>query len=423
MARQAAHEDRPVLPLPRRADQLDGRRLIRLIDAQLRQLHAQRAHGNRSFFYDQLVTAHLLAFFNPVLHSLRRIEDAFDLPAVRRFFDVARAPKSTVADAQRLFDPQLLRPIFEDLKRRAKLQPHDRRLDALTRELTAVDGTFFAVAGRIAWAVYNRSRQAAPPAPSKRRGTGRRGLTTTGNVRAHVHFDILRGVPEHVTLTGGQASESGQLRAALQPDHCYVLDRGFQAYALLEEIIQMGSDFVVRLRKSARYEVHAVRPLSAADLAAGVVSDALVQVGWRAAQTPGLPPLRRIAVALRDSDEPLVLLTSDLELPAEVLALIYRHRWQIELFFRWLKCMAHLNHFYSESPQGMTLQLYVTLIATLLIAVETGAPPSVYDYSLMSLVMAGLAPLEQALAQAAKRRAERRRAAARRHARAAQKNA
>jgi hypothetical protein len=174
MARQAAHEDRPVLPLPRRADQLDGRRLIRLIDAQLRQLHAQRAHGNRSFFYDQLVTAHLLAFFNPVLHSLRRIEDAFDLPAVRRFFDVARAPKSTVADAQRLFDPQLLRPIFEDLKRRAKLQSHDRRLDALTRELTAVDGTFFAVAGRIAWAVYNRRR------PRRRDGGGPAGARPAG---------------------------------------------------------------------------------------------------------------------------------------------------------------------------------------------------------------------------------------------------
>ncbi len=417
MAHEEAKPERAVVPIPRRPDQLDGRRSIRLIEDHLCHLHAQPAHGNRTFFYDQLVIAHLLAFFNPALHSLRRIEDALDLPAVRRFFGVRRAAKSTVADAQRLFDPQLLQPIFEDLQRRAGLQPHDVRLDALTKQLTAVDGTFFAVAGRIAWAIYNRKSDGG----ARCQKTGRRGLTTKGNVRAHVHFDILRGVPEHFTLTGGQASEGGQLQTSLRPEHCYVLDRGFQSYDLLGEITAAGSDFVVRLRKSARSTVLESRPLTAADLVAGVQSDALVQVGWRADQTASLPPLRRVVLVLADKDEPLVLLTSCLDLSAELIALIYKHRWQIELFFRWLKCMAHLDHFYSESTQGMTFQLYVTLIATLLIALETGAQPSVYDFSLMSLVMSGMAPLEQALAQAAKRRAERRRAADRRREKAAQK--
>ena len=229
-------------------------------------------------------------------------------------------------------------------------------------------------------------------------------------------------MPEHFTLTGGQVSETSQLRAALRPEHCYVLDRGFQSYALLGEIIQTNSDFVVRLRKTAQSTVLEPRPLTAADLAAGVRSDALVQVGWRADQTPSLPPLRRVEVVVPDKDEPLVLLTSGLDLPAELIALIYKHRWQIELFFRWLRCMAHLEHFYSESPPGMTLQLYVTLIATLLLALETGARPSVYDFSLMSFAISGQAPLEEVLAVAAKRRAERERAARRRREKAVQKN-
>ena len=415
MARQAASSQRAVVPLPRQPDQLDGRHLIDRIEVHLRHLHRQPAHGNRTFFYDQLVIAHLLAFFNPALHSLRRIEDVFDLPAVRRRFGLGRTPKSTVADAQRLFDPQQLQPLFEDLKQRTHLQPHDARLDTLTRELTAVDGTFFAVAGRIAWAIYNRKSDGGLQPP-----TGRRGRTRKGNVRAHMHFDILRGVPEHFTLTGGQTSESGQLQIGLRPEHCYMLDRGFQSYALLGEIIQAHSDFVVRLRKSAQSTVLEPRPLTAADLAVGVQSDALVQVGWREDQTPDLPPLRRVALA--DQDEPLVLLTSCLDLPAELIALIYKHRWQIELFFRWLKCMAHLEHFYSESPQGMTLQLYVTLIATLLLALETGARPSVYDFALLGFALSGQAPLEEALAVAAKRRAERERAARRRREKAAQKN-
>jgi len=417
MARKHGSPQRKVTAIPRRPDQLDGRRSFRLIDEHLRHLHAQPAHGNRTFFYDQLVVAHLLAFFNPAMHSLRRIEDTFDLPSVRRLFGIRAAAKSTVADAQRLFDPQLLQPIFEDLKQRTNIQPHDARLDQLTRELIAVDGTFFNVASRIPWALYNR--KSAGNAPKK---TGRCGKTTRGNVRAHVHFDILRGVPEHFTLTGGTVSEGGQLQTSLRPEHCYVLDRGFQSYDLLGEIIQADSDFVVRLRKSARYEVLEPRGLTAADLAAGVQSDALVRVGWRADRTAELPPLRRVAVSVADKDEPLVLLTSCLDLPAELIALMYKHRWQVELFFRWLKCMAHLEHFYSESPQGMTLQLYVTLIATLLIALETGARPSVYDFSLMSMVMNGMAPLEEALAVAAKRRAERERAARRRREKAAQKS-
>lgn len=413
----ARNPERVAEPIPRRPDQLDGRRLILRIEEHLRHLHDQPAHGNRVFFYDQLVIAHLLAFFNPLLHSLRRIEDVFELPAVRRRFGIHAAPKSTVADCQRLFDPQLLQPILDDLKGRAQLQPHDVRLDQLTRQLTAVDGSFFAVAARIAWAIYNRKSDGGA-----RLKTGRRGQTTKGNVRAHVHFDILRGVPEHFTLTGGQASEGGQLQTSLRPEHCYVLDRGFQSYALLGEIIQANSDFVVRLRKSARCTTLQTQPLAAADLAAGVVSDTLVQVGWREDRTAPLPTLRRVAVQVAGAAEPLVLLTSCLDLPAELIALIYKHRWQIELFFRWLKCMAHLEHFFSESPQGMTLQLYVTLIATLLIALETGARPSVYDFSLLSFAFSGQAPLAEVLAVAARRRAERERAARRRRERAAKKN-
>lgn len=414
MVHTAATRDPVVTPIRRDRDVRVGRRLIERLDHHLHHLHDQPAHGNRTFFFDQLMVAHLLAFFNPNLHSLRRIEDVFDLPAVRKHFKFGRAPKSTVSDAQRLFDPQLLQAIFEDLRQRANIQPHDRRLDQLTRRLTAADGTFFAVAGRIGWALYNRKSE-----DGARPRTGRRGLSTKGNVRAHVHFDILRGVPADFTLTGGQAGEAAQLQANLKPEHCYVLDRGFHSYALLGEIIQANSDFVVRLRKSACCTALETRSLTAADLAAGVIRDTLVRVGWREDQTAALPPLRRIEVRVESKDDALLLLTSCLDLPAELLALIYRHRWQIELFFRWLKCMAHLEHFFSESPAGMTLQLYVTLIATLLIAIETGARPSVYDYSLMSLAISGQAPLEEVLAVAAKRRAERARAARRRREKAA----
>ena len=399
--------ERPA-PIPIPKDQVMGRRFIRLLDGQLHHLREHCVHGNRCFFYDQLVVAHLIAFFNPILAGLRKIEDVFDLPAVRKRLKMPRVPKSTLADAQRLFDPELLLPLLESLKERADIQEHDPRLDGLTNKLFAVDGSFIAVAARIAWALYNHSAK---------------NNITQGNVRIHVHFDILRGVPDHVTLTDGRAGEGQQLRRALRPACFYVIDRGFQQYQLLADIIAVGSDFLVRLRKSARCEPIETRPLSAADRAAGVLSDTIVRVGWRDDRTALGQPLRLVQIAQPDKpDQPLRLLTNRFDLPAETIGVIYRHRWQVELFFRWLKCMANFKHFYSETQQGMTLQVYIALIGTLLIAIETGARPSSYDFALMSMAVAGLAPLDQILAQAAKRRAERRRAAEQQRARRAQKN-
>ena len=95
--RRDAGTERPA-PIP--DDQVIGRRFIRLLDGQLRQLRDHCKHGNRSFFYDQLVVAHLRAFFNPILAGWRKIEDVFDLPAVRKRLKMPRLPKS--ASCERL---------------------------------------------------------------------------------------------------------------------------------------------------------------------------------------------------------------------------------------------------------------------------------------------------------------------------------
>lgn len=393
MAQAKPYLERPA-PVPVPKGQVVGRRYFRLLEEHLAHLHRQRTHGNRKLFYDHVVVAHLLAFFNPGLSGLRSIEDIFDVPGVRKRFGLPRVPHSTLADAQQVFDPQLLLPLIASLRKRAQLQPHDPRLDDITRQLLAVDGSFFTVAPRIAWAVFN--------------GSGK------GNVKAHVQFDVLRGLPEDVALTDGRASESRQLQATLQADRFYLLDRGYQHYQLLADILAADSDFVVRLRKSAIAETIEERPLTAADVAAGGVRDQVVRLGWRSGKTPSMPPLRRVEVRFVDRHGrvgTIILLSNRLDLPAWMIALLYQHRWQVELFFRWWKCVAHLQHFFSESPGGMTLQVYVTLIGMLLIAIEAGAKPSKYDYNLMMAAVNGLAPMEEVLEVAARRRAERARAA------------
>lgn len=394
MGRQRQRAEPHVQPVPGSEDQVVGRRFLRLIEDQLRLLHEQPAHGNRSVFLDHLAIAHIIAFFNPGVGGLRSLEDLFDQPRFRQRLGIPRLPKSTVSDAQSTFDPALLLPILDSLRRRAGLQPHDTRLDELTRQLIAVDGSFFTVAPRIAWAIFN--------------GSGK------GNVRMHVQFNVLDGLPDHVTLTDGQCTETEQLRQRLRSGCLFVLDRGYQCYGLLKDILDADSDFVVRLRQSATGRVCEERPLTAADRAAGVSRDTVIQLGWRPDQTPALPPLRLVEMHVTDRDgqtQCLRLLTNRLDLSAWMIALIYQHRWQVELFFRWLKCSAHFNHFFSESRRGMTLQVYVTMIGLLLIALETGAKPSRYDYVLMSAAVSGLFSIDSALEIAARRRAERQRAA------------
>jgi len=398
-------------PIAKSADQVVGRRELRVLDELLAELHGTHPHPNRTLHYDHVVVAHLLAFFNPALRGLRSIQELFNDARVRRRFGTPRVPKSTLADAQRLFDPQLLMPLIETLQRRLAPPTPAAPLDQVTRQLLAVDGSFFAVAPRIAWALYNQN---AGPRPVRK-----------GNVRLHTHFDVRRGIPTRVGLTDGHYSESQHLRARLEPDSFYLLDRGFQAYALLGSILEIGSDFVVRLRKSVHGNVLETNALTPADQAAGVVADEWLELGWRRKEVAALPRLRRVVIQSVDRTgqaNVVLLLTNRGDLPAHVVAMLYRHRWQVELFFRWLKCVAHFEHFFSESPAGMTLQVYVAIIGTLLIALQIGARPTKYDYALMTSTMLGWTTIDHVVAMALQRRQAAERAAARAAARrAAQK--
>ncbi len=369
-----------------------GRRLIRLLDDQLRHLHRQPAHGNRVLRYDHVLIAHLLAFFNPTINSLRTLEDVFEHPRIQRTYRLPRVPRSTLSDAQRLFDPALLQPILDDLRRRVVRTPRDPGLDAITRQIIAVDASFFEVAGRIAWALPHNGGQAG------------------GSVQLCLHFDAVHGTPVGFTLVGGQVSERAELPQALRAHCLYLLDRAYQSYAHLNQILALQSDFVVRMRNSAAFAVQEVRPLTAVDRLAGVQRDCQVTPSDR--HHSFAAAVRLVEIFVVDEPEPVRLLTNRLDLPAATIGLLYRYRWQIELFFRWLKCVVGLRHFISESVEGMTIQLYAALIGTLLIAVETGSRPTKYDYAQMCLVAAGLITLEEARRVAAKRRAERARAAA-----------
>ena len=150
------------------------------------------------------------------------------------------------------------------------------------------------------------------------------------------------------------------------------------------------------------------RPLSAADAEAGVTADELVELTGRGAP-PGV--FRRVTVLTtnrRGEPETIVLLTNltDPAVAAHVIAAVYRLRWQIELFFKWLKTWARMGHLLSTSRAGITFQLYVAVIAVLIMHVQTGRRVSVYALAALGRLARGELTAEQAMAAIARRNRE-----------------
>jgi hypothetical protein len=403
VSRKTRQTERPAQPVPGSEKHLVAWRLLQPLEHLLQTLRHPDEHGNRRLFAEHLLIAHLVAFFSPALQSLRRIEDVFNHPGARRKYGLPRLPHSTVSDAHALFDPALLTPLLADLRSRVKVGPHEPRLDELVRKLLAVDGTFFTLAPRVLWALY-----------TKPNGTARqpRKQNQHGNVRVDVQFNVLAGVPETAVVSDGRTPEYRTLLENLQADAFYVLDRAYHSYQMIADILAAKSDVLVRLRSDMQFSIVAEEPLTAADLAAGVRRCQTVRVcGRRGDQALGDTPLRRVELAGADGAT-VRLLTNRLDLAPELLGLVYRHRWQVELFFRWLKCLVNFRHFFAESENGVAWQVLVALIGTLLLALATGARPNSYDWAMMTHVASGLLPADAEFYRIlARRRAERQRAA------------
>jgi len=188
-------------------------------------------------------------------------------------------------------------------------------------------------------------------------------------------------------VTEGKRCERSVWRQKLRPEVCYVNDRHYaQDYGLIKEVQAVGARHVLRLCNNAlSTPLEAPRALSAADHAAGVVADCLVRLGGGADGPTGR------LVRVEADGHVFLLFTNLLEAPAELVALIYRHRWRVELFFKWLKCILGCRHWLAESPTGVMVQVYCALIASVLIVLWTGRKPTKRQWEALQLYWIGWA--------------------------------
>jgi len=226
-------------------------------------------------------------------------------------------------------------------------------------------------------------------------GAAKKSGAPNNAVRLHLSFHLLDDKPAAAQITHGKTCERKTWKAQWERGAAYVGDRYYaEDYQCLRELHAKGCAYIVRLRDEAVVTVIEELPLTDADRAAGVVRQARVQLGRRPCDR--IEGVRVVWVhSLSAGELRLVTNLSVTEAPAQLISLMYRRRWQIEGFFKWLKCLLQCRHWLAESQQGVTVQLYLALIAALLLQLATGQRPNKRMLELIQLYQMGWATLEE----------------------------
>lgn len=403
----------PAPPVPGHNGVVQGLKYLKQLDTLLTRLHdvgcERDAAHNRKLHYDQYCMLILLFLFNPAVKSLRSLQQTSELKNVQKKLGCPRISLGSFSEAVDVFDPERLKEIIDELGQ--QLEPHNRdfRLKDLRDTVTPVDATLLTALPRMAEASFLKAK------------------TGSGLVkwRLHTHFEVDRYVPIRIDVTraaGGDADERAVLEQAIAADRLYVMDRGYAKFRLFNKIVAARSSYVCRIRDNSAWEVVEERPLSSAAVAERVTQDVLITLGAssKAEARPDhklrlitiqCQPHRKAGRSSRYSrkgstgpacDGVLRLVTNLLDVPADIIALLYHYRWLIEIFFRFFKQILGCRHLLSHSQNGIEIQTYCAIIACMLISLWTGKKPTLRTCEMICWYLMGVADLEEMLGHIAK---------------------
>ena len=359
---------------PPREDQLHNWKLLEQFQ---RRLAPRLTCAGASTAADHQLTAgeylslQLFALLNPALKSARSLCTASRFKRVQQ--EVCRQPVklTSFSEMQHVCDPELLAGLLRELAAQALPSFGDAGVRQKVGELIITDGTLLPALPRMAWALWQN--------PQNRAG------------KLHLEFSVWRQVPAEFTVTDANTCERLVWKSKLRKGVCYVNDRNYSHdYRLIQAVQDSGASYVLRLHNNAVMEkLEPARALSAADIQAGVVEDVRVRLGGK----PDGPVGRLVRVEA--GAHVFLFFTDRDDVEAELVALIYRYRWQIELFFKWIKCILGCRHWLAESPAGMTIQIYSALIASVLLVLWTGRKPTKRQWEALQLYWMGWVSLEE----------------------------
>jgi hypothetical protein len=408
------------------ADQVYGLKFIKRLRPLLERLHGvgteRDKSGNRELFYDHYVLLVVFYMLNPLIRSMRGLQRTLGLDKVAKAIGIKRFSLGSFSEAPAIFEPKRLLEVIGELSAEARQMiarqgPRSVAQLELKNAITLVDGSILNALPSLARAAgydtrYLRSRD----------GRDHHGW------RLHTQIEILRlpdpddlranVVPVRIDVTGankaGENSEIAVLGRTLQGDRTYVMDGGYADHDLFDQIVQAGSDYVCRIREDSIFEVLKEREVSAVAREAGVLRDALIQprpgkggkhrhpvriievrVPPRRVRSRKAPGVHKSGYRISDR---LMIATNLMDLSAELVALIYQCRYTVETFFRIFKSLLGMRHLLSQRADGVEIQTYCAVIATLLVSLTSGRKPDRATVEIVGFYMMGVASEQEVIA-------------------------
>lgn len=260
----------------------------------------------------------------------------------------ARISRSTLADANETRDWRIYADFAQSLIRTARHLYVDEPLAVdLANTVYALDATIIDLCLSVfPWARYRR-RDAA--------------------VKLHTQLDLRGVIPTVVQITEGKRADVTFLDdLIIEPGAIYIMDRGYVDFARLHRFVDEAAFFVTRTKKGIRFRRRASRSV---DFATGLVSDHTVGLVTADARRAYPESLRRVRYVDPETKKHFGFLTNNFVLPALTIARLYKSRWYVELFFRWIKMHLRIKAFYGTSENAVKTQIWIALSVYVLVAI------------------------------------------------------
>jgi len=256
--------------------------------------------------------------------------------------------RSTLADANERRDWRIYADFAQVLIAEARRLYADEPLDVeLDRTVYALDSSTIDLSlSLFPWANFRETKAA---------------------IKLHTLLDLRGSIPVFVWITDGKPHDVRVLDILVpEPGSVYVFDRAYIDFERLRRLHEARAVFITRAKKNLSYR----RRYSAqCDRSTGIVCDQTIVLNGKATREHYPRPLRRVRYRDPESNKTFVFLTNDFALPALTIAALYRHRWQVELFFKWIKQHLRIKAFYGTSPNAVKTQVWIAISAYVLVAI------------------------------------------------------
>ena len=202
-----------------------------------------------------------------------------------------------------------------------------------------------------------------------------------GGVKVHTMYDLLRNAPRMCMITGHEERDQTFMEDYPYEQGClYMFDKMYFKTAGMGKVQTCGAYFVTRLKKNVKYETTVINPVDG-NL---VLKDNTIRFSSRWAKLGYSDELRLIEFYSVEKNQVIVFVTNNFDMDAATIALLYKYRWQIELFFRWIKQHLRIKSFYGTSPNAVMTQIYIAFISYCILAIaadEVGFNGSIYEFA------------------------------------------